>query len=237
MHFLVLEGTVPVRETLCYILLSFGIRGVPASTRQDGEEILARNPAIKGAIVDIDNKDVEGTEFIRKMAEDGHMPALQVIVHTAQSDKESVRRMLELGVAGYLLRPFDERTAAGKLRTILDRISDHGTQRRHIRVQPAADELIRVSFRLPDRQALFSGKIMDVSLGGMAIELFRLPEEQCLTAGTRIERLEMSLQNRQITPAGVVVACRGKGLAVRFEVLSVRDKPVLERYIFRRSSL
>jgi len=235
LNFLVFEDSEPVRESLCCTLLAFGIKGIPAATRAEAEGILARNPDIQGALVAIDNEDVGGAAFIKALAEGGKSPSCRIIVHTAQADKESVRRMLELGVVGYLLGPFEERSTPVKLRAILDRIAGQNAERKHVRVQPAPDELIRVSFRLPEQPILFAGKVIDISLGGMAVDLFRLPDGGGLEPGTLIERMEMSLLNKQIMPSGVVVACRAKALAVRFEPLSVRDKPVLERYIFRRS--
>jgi DNA-binding response OmpR family regulator len=236
-NFLVLEGSAAVRDSLCRILLSFGIKGIPASSRAEAKDILSRNTDIQGALVDIDNMDVGGAAFIQDMTGSCGAPPLKLIVHTAQTNKESVRRMLECGVVGYLLRPFEERSAAAKLKVIVDRVADHNAERKHIRVQPAPDELIRVCFRLSPQAGLLAGKVVDISLGGMAIDLFRMPEGEALAAGTRIDGFELNLLHRQLKPSGTVVACRGKTLAIRFEPLSVRDKPVLESYILQRSSL
>ncbi len=73
---------------------------------------------------------------------------MSVIVHTMQTSKDVVMRMVELGVAGYLLKPFDPDSAKAKLAAIFSKLATHNSQRRHIRIRPSPDELARVSFRI-----------------------------------------------------------------------------------------
>ena len=72
MVFLVVESALTVREALCYVLLSFGIRGVPAANREAALQAIASGTQIEGAIVDIDNKDVDGIALIQELRENEH---------------------------------------------------------------------------------------------------------------------------------------------------------------------
>ena len=147
MVFLVVESSPQVRESLCHVLLSFGVRGIPVADRAAAREALAGNDAIEGAIVDIDNLQVEGMQLITELKEDERRRGIPVIVHTVQSSKDTVMRMVQAGVAGYLLKPFVPETARAKLAAIFAKLATHNAQRRHIRVKPDPDELARVSFR------------------------------------------------------------------------------------------
>ncbi len=234
--FLVVESAEPARAGLCLALVPFGIKGIPVASRTEALEALKANRAIEGAIIDIDNREVEGIQLVNDLKAGADTRRIAVIVHTVQTRKEFVRKMVEVGVAGYLVKPFSAETAKGKLEAILSKLSTHNAARRHIRVTPDPDELTRVSFRLRGLAQLMSGRIVDISLGGMAIELFNPPADSLFTFGIPIARLDFALAGKALSPAGSVVVCRSRVLAVKFEAMSASDRQVLERYIFRRIS-
>jgi two-component system chemotaxis response regulator CheY len=234
--FLVVESAQTVREALCYSLLSFGIKGLPTSSRADALAAIKAQDGIEGAIIDIDNKDVEGIRLIEDLKAAENTRRIAIIVHTIQSRKEFVRKMVEVGVAGYLLKPFSPDATKAKLEAILSKLSTHNASRRHIRVSPDPDELARVSFRISGIKQLMSGRIVDVSLGGMAIDLFKPPVENIFTRGIPLARLDFVLDGKTLAPSGSVVVYKPRVLAVRFEAMNAADRQSLERYIFKRIS-
>ncbi len=236
MSILVVESSPATRESLCYTLLSLGVKGVPAATRAAAWEAIRTATDLEAAIVDVDNRDVEGTTLVEELRHGETTRGLAVIVHTVQSGKDFVMTMIESGVAGYLLKPYDSARAKEKLSAILSKLATHNSQRRHFRVRPDPDDLARAHFRLAPGAPLFSGRILDVSLGGMALELHVPPAEGLLQPGTRIARLEFALGGRGLAPAAAVVLARGKVLALRFESLAPADMKSLERYIFKKIS-
>jgi two-component system, chemotaxis family, chemotaxis protein CheY len=234
--FLVIESALPVRESLCYVLLSFGIKGIPVENRAAAMALLSKGEPVEGAIVDIDNKDVDGVAFVTEVKTAERTRGMTVIVHTVQTSKETVMRMVELGVAGYLLKPFNPESSHAKLAAIFSKLASHNSQRKHIRVKPDADELARVSFRAGSGSPLYSGRIVDISLGGLAMELFNPPTGEAFQAGSQLTRMEVVIGSRELTPSASVVMYKSKVLAVRFEILGPADKAALERYIFKSIS-
>jgi len=234
--FLVVENALAVRESLCYVLLSFGIRGIPAPDRNAALQALATGALVEGAIIDIDNKNVDGIALIQELREGEHTRGISIIVHTVQSSKDFVMRMVEMGVAGYLLKPFSPDTAKTKLAAVFSKLSTHNSQRRHIRVKPDPDDLARVSFRVSGSRQLYSGRIVDISLGGMAAELFNPPPAEMLTPGMPLARLQFALSGRELAPSASVVLYKSNVLALRFETLGPAEKKALERYIFKSIS-
>ncbi len=236
MKFLVVESLKSVRDSLCYILLSFGIKGIPIKNYKSAEEYFDNNQDITGLIVDIDNKDVEGIKLIEYLRGNNRMKDIKIIVHTIQSNKDFVIKMIELGVAGYLLKPFAEEQAYRKLENILNKLSNHHKDRKHIRVKPEADELLRLHFKLPGHEKLLSGKILDISMGGVAAELFNPPENKILTPGTSIPAINFVLSTRQLSPSGDIVLQKGNFIAIKFKNMGSKDKNNLARFIFKRIS-
>lgn len=236
MSILVVESSPSTRESLCYTLLSLGVKGIPAATRPAAWDAIRAAGDLEAAIVDIDNRDVDGAALVDELRGGEATRGLAVIVHTVQSGKDFVMSMIETGVAGYLLKPYDPARAKEKLSTILAKLATHNSQRRHFRVRPDPDDLARAHFRLAPGAPLFAGRILDVSLGGMAMELHAPPAEGLLQPGTRIARLEFALGGRSLAPQAAVVLARSRVLALRFESLVPADTKSLERYIFKKIS-
>ncbi len=236
MAFLVVESSPPVREALCYLLLSFGVKGIPAANRAAARAAIAAGQEIQGAIVDLDDGKVEGSQLLAELRADERTRGMPVIVHTVQASKDFVLKMMEAGIAGYLLKPFNQEAARSRLAGIIDRLADHNSQRRHIRVKPDPEELVRVHFRLPGFPTLYSGKLLDISMGGMATELLNPPATELLYPGVLIPKVQFSLGPRELSPSASVVVWKSKVLALRFETLALADKTALERYIFKQIS-
>lgn len=233
MVFLVVESAVQVRESLCHVLLSFGVRGVPVADRAAAMELVRKNATIEGAIIDIDNRAVDGTQLINDLRQTERTRGIPIIVHTVQTSKEAVMKMVEVGVAGYLIKPYSQDTARSKLAAIFSKLANHNAQRRHIRVKPDPDELARVSFRVAPPPQLVSGRIVDISLGGMAVELFNPPAAELLAPGAPLSRVTFTLPGKELNPSASVVLLKARVLALKFEALSPADASALERYIFK----
>jgi DNA-binding response OmpR family regulator len=235
-NYLVVESSLAIRESLCYVLLSFGIKGIPVENRQAALQVLDGGEPVEGVIVDIDNKDADGIQLVTELREGEKTRRLPVIAHTIQTSREAVMRMVDLGVAGCLLKPFTAEAARSKLAAVFSKLATHNSQRKHIRVKPDPQELVRVSFRVPPSSQLVSGRVVDISLGGMAAELFNLPPSLSLTPGTTLTGMEIFLSGKEIAPSSSVVLLKLNVLAVRFEILAPSDKKALERYIFKSIS-
>ena len=231
---LVVEGTPSVRESLCYVLLSLGTQGLPAANRQEALDTLKSHPDINVAIVDLDSKEVQGEALLRDLHESGKLSGLKVIAQSVQSSRELVVKMMEYGVAGYLLKPYQDKEIYDKLRRVLERCQVSNDRRRHIRVKPDPDELLRLHFKLPGNPSLISGKVIDISVGGVAIELLNPPEPGVLRPGLQIPEIQFILNRKQFAPPGKVVLFREKLLALHFDYLTVAEKTALARYVFKR---
>jgi DNA-binding response OmpR family regulator len=166
MDYLVAEAAANIRESLCYVLLSFGVKGVPVADKQEALKTLQNSKEIGGAIIDLDSKEVDGVNLIAELRAQESTQHLTVIAHTIQSSKELVDKMMEYGVIGYLLKPYAEKEIYLKLKKVLARGESHNSQRKHIRVRPDPNELLRLHFKLSGQSSLISGKVVDISVGG-----------------------------------------------------------------------
>jgi CheY-like chemotaxis protein len=234
MDYLVAEATQSIRESLCYVLLSLGIKGIPVSNKQEALETLQSREEVGGAIIDLDSREVDGVNLIAELRAKESTQHLSIIAHSVQSSKELVNKMMESGVIGYLLKPYNKKDASQKLKKVLARGQNHHTQRKHIRVRPDPDELLRLHFKLPGKTSLLSGKVVDISVGGVAVELFNPPSPGVLLPGTQIPNIQFTVNREAFSPPGKVILFKEQLLALRFDYLNSREKSALSKYVFKR---
>ncbi|MBN1799160.1 MAG: response regulator [Spirochaetales bacterium] len=234
MNSLVVESSPKIRDSLCYMLLSLGIKGIPCGNKDQALEAVSNlNEDVFSAIIDIDNKEAEGVELIKELKQNPKTIDIKIIVHTIQSNKEAVIKMLEMGIIGYLLKPYNETETYDKLNKIFNRLEGQ-EKRQHIRITPDPEDLLRVHFRITGYPHLISGKIVNLSMGGMALELFSPVEHELLTADTQISSINFTLGSKQISPPGVAVMRKDKYLALKFNAMSQNHNMILAKYIFKR---
>ena len=236
MSWLVLEGTQKTRDSLLTVLLSLGIQGVAASSAEHALQLVSSSRAVEGAVIDTDTPEIEGLELVKKLRSDPDTRRVSLVVHSAQSGRDFVTGMMQSGVVGYLLKPYDEGSATQKLQSILARLQHHAAERRHIRVRPDPNELLRLHFHLSGHKGLVSGRVLDISMGGVAAELYNAPASYLLQPGKPIRDIGLTIAGAQIVVAGELVNIKESFCAVRFNPLSPHQSRALSRYIYRHLS-
>lgn len=238
MNCLLLEGSPVVRDKLAHLLLPIGVKAIPVSTKAEAMEIVDKDSEITSAIIDVDSDEIDGLGLAKELRGNPKTQNIKVIINSNQTGRDFVAGLVELGIHGYLLKPNDQQKVSQKLNEIL--IS--GTpleheQRHHIRVSPDPGELLRMHFRLPGLKVLIAGKIRNISMGGVALELFNPPEEKALKPGRHIPKLQFNLGTNLLSPSGNVVIFKEKILAIRFDLLPTKDRENLASYIYKRISV
>jgi len=237
MNCIILEKIDEVREGLATVLLSMGIKGVPVASKDEALKAVREGSQVEGAILDVDNRELGGIELIKELKGKPETRNIKIIIHTVQSSREFVVQMVEMGIHGYILKPYNPPAAAKMLQDILISGGAQGKEyRQHIRVMPDPNELLRLHFKSPHLSQLITGKIRNISMGGVALELFNPPPETKLPKGQYIQKLQFTLTAKPLSPAGTIVLFKGNILAFRFESLSEEDRHNLARYIYKQLS-
>ncbi len=231
LQFLVAEASEVVRQQLCLALVAVGVRCLPAANVEEARSVLAEQH-VDAALLDMDNAEVGGEQLVDELQQRTANERVPTIAHVVRATRDSMARLMDKGLVGVLLKPFDPAQGQAKLEAIVKRLGGDSERRRHIRVRPDPGEVLRLHFRIGSHKGLISGRIVDISMGGVACELHNAPNEDLLRAGMRISSLNFVLASREYQPAARVAVRRASIAAFTFLSLTPEERAHLTRYVF-----
>jgi len=71
-------------------------------------------------VLDIIMPDLDGVEFLTNIRNSGFFQYIPVVLVSAEEDKELIEKCIELGINGYLKKPFNPNELETKIFTILE---------------------------------------------------------------------------------------------------------------------
>ena len=103
---LVVDDSHTVRRLVTQALEEAGVRVVTAENgRQALKRINEQRPDL--IISDLDMPEMNGIDFCKALRTDSDLSVIPLVIMSANSDRSMMRRLLSLGAAGYLVKPFN----------------------------------------------------------------------------------------------------------------------------------
>ncbi len=114
LHILVVEDEKFMRGLICRLLYELQTGKITdVDNGEDGIKMLAADaPHVDVILLDIEMPDMDGLEFLQLVRNsEGTLqdPNVPVIMLTGHSEDDQVKRALELGIQGYLLKPVSKK--------------------------------------------------------------------------------------------------------------------------------
>jgi DNA-binding response OmpR family regulator len=117
-HILIIDDNAMNRDMLSRRLERDDYEVLTASGGREGLDILARQD-VDLVLLDILMPDMDGYQVLRTMKEDEGTRRLPVIMLTAVSDVESVKRCIDLGADDYLIKPFNSVLLKSRIASVI----------------------------------------------------------------------------------------------------------------------
>jgi two-component system, chemotaxis family, chemotaxis protein CheY len=122
MRFLIIDDSITMRRIIANILARLGYPDVlHAANGREALDCLATEP-VDVVITDWYMPEMNGLDFVkilRTTPETAHIP---IVIVTANASSNDIRHALELGVKGYILKPFTVETMKDKIDTLMAQI-------------------------------------------------------------------------------------------------------------------
>ncbi|MFP4362531.1 MAG: hypothetical protein ACLFR1_01545 [Spirochaetia bacterium] len=140
----------------------------------------------------------------------------------------------ETGERKTLKKASSHEAVTGFIKKLAEKLPKTNDMRKHVRVKPDRNELMRVHYDDKKQKKKIIGKVIDISLGGFAAELLNVSDLSVIDTGTRINPITITMATGQIEPSGYIVNKRKRFVAVNFTSFVNKDRHSLARYIIQR---
>lgn len=118
MEILVVEDDEAIRELIVYTLGNAGYESSAASDGIEGlDQLKRRRPS--AVLLDVNMPRMDGFAMLEHMKADESMRDLPVLMLTAQSSPEDIRRGIRLGASDYIGKPFEPRQLLRRIQRML----------------------------------------------------------------------------------------------------------------------
>jgi DNA-binding response OmpR family regulator len=124
---LVVEDDIHIREILKHILETHGYR-VEEADRAEGVMPLLLKHAFAAAIIDIGLPGYDGLALCRAIRKNVQTAQLPIVICTASKKAKDVLAAKELGVSGYLLKPFKQEEVLERVAAAIEGTSESPEQ-------------------------------------------------------------------------------------------------------------
>ena len=101
---LVVDDSLMVRQQVSRALAGEGFSIVEACDGLDAQQKLAASPDVRLIVCDVNMPNMNGLEFLEKLAADG--VKTPVVMLTTEGQPDLIRKAKALGAKGWLVKPF-----------------------------------------------------------------------------------------------------------------------------------
>ncbi len=180
-------------------------------------------------VLDLDSDKYDGINTIKEIKIDHNI--IPIIVLTYKTGMEFARSMADIGVHGFVSKIEDFEMQITKTLDLLDSIKTKKKEnRKYIRVKPNENDRNEFTMHINGIERGYSGKIKDISLGGIAASLSKEVLDSLLYPGIMVN-IEFSLNKMTTFSSAKVVARRGNDIAVSFRDMPSATRKKISEYI------
>ncbi len=159
------------------------------------------------------------------------------VILSNKTDREFVQTLLLLNVEGLIPANLEIEEIYKRLDSILTKQgSANNNKREYERVVPRENDDISMSLSVPNSSIILTGKVLNISIGGIAFQLENKGESRWLDVGLVIESAQLKL-NRKLGITGIkIVAIKDNLVGGRFVKSTDFFYNLLGRYLLERIS-
>ena len=157
----------------------------------------------------------------------------KIFLHTIIREKDFIFEMLKSGISGIIYKPFRFNSFKKQFLASLEQSKMQPRQRKHIRIRPVPEEKAILTFRNPVTMKIVNGKILDISLGGVAIQTDNALHLQHIEVRQTIHHAKISINPMRLHSSLSVVVLKGNFIAFKYLIISNFDLTNLCDYIYR----
>lgn len=217
-----------------FFAVKFVNEGIEPYKTIDVDEIvpIVEEKDIDVLIIDLDSRHYNSYSTIKEIRT--MFNKVSIILLTNKTGMDFAKRLLELGVYGFVNKLDDIETQFKNTMGLLENLPyRHKEKRTHMRVKPAPYQHNSFVLKVPGLKDTYVGMVRDISLGGVAATLEVPSSDAILFKGKEVE-VDIELGFINIKSKAVVILKKGRDIALLFKDLKESLKKRISEYIISR---
>lgn len=115
---LVIDDNDAITVSVTFILRSMGYKVMAASDGEEGLKVFKmERPDV--ILLDYDLPKLHGSEVLKNVREHAELGETPVIMLTGNADEKIVKRLINMGVQNYILKPFEQKNLVAKVESVI----------------------------------------------------------------------------------------------------------------------
>lgn len=222
-------------ELVSNILFNKGIISIIIEKPEEVLDIL-QNKKIDFLFLDFDFSNNASFNLMEKLKSNEKYSSIYIIATSFNTNELFTNKLKKYDILYFIPKPFFEEQINDKINIIFEKLKDHFPERKHIRVKPSNDELMRMNIKLKNNKSL-TAKIIDISMGGASALLYNNYEDLELTQGNLIEHILFEANNKYIDVDAKLISKKVKFISFNFTHFYNNTNKDLAKYILKKISL
>ncbi len=238
MNVLIYTQSYYARKTFISALLPFGITLYHTEQSENLiNKIQQHLPEI--IVLDVIKEDFAAVfELVRKIknhpSEEAKKSAIILLIGSI--DKQAITSAIQVGVIGFIKSNETEDFVYKYIMNIYQKVRGIPPERKFVRVIIDPNDSIGIKFRSPVNSQLIIGRVKDISLGGLGVELVGTFPSDSITIGSVIKNMQFILDGKEIFIDGVVVAYQKNFCAFLFKDMTAEIRESISQFVFKKIS-
>jgi len=224
-----------LKDFLTLKFLSMGLEIYIGDSPKAVESILEKKG--KGYLfVRVDQLNSNWLQFLARLRQYKPDDSFNLLILSDKSDREFIQTLLLLNVTSLIPGNIEQEEIYKRLHKVLTSGDVGHEQRQFQRVTPRENDDISINLSVPNSSTIITGKIINLSIGGIAIQLSGTGEARWLGNGLVIESAQIRM-NGKIGMTGLkIVAIKDTIIAAKFMRPTEYFFNLLGRYLLERLS-
>ncbi len=224
-----------LKDMLTLKFLSLGLELYVGDTNKNVEEIMGK----KGAgflFLHVNQLSSSWLQFLARIRQYKRVEDYKLLILSDKSDREFIQTLLLLNVTALIPGNLDKNEIYKRVYKIVTSGDVQHEQREFQRVAPRETDEITMNLSVPNSSQIVTGKVINLSIGGVAMQLSNADDSRVLKVGQMVESAQMRLNGKIGVTALKIVAVKEIAIGVRFTHATDHFSNLLGRYLLDRLS-
>ncbi len=235
MYVIMVDIPEKLKDFLTLKFLSLGLELYVGETNKNVEKIMEK----KGAgflFLHVNQLNSPWLQFIARIRQYKREEDYKLIILSDKSDRDFIQTLLLINVTGLIPGKLEKEVIYTRLHKIVNSGDIQHEQREFQRVAPRETDEITMNLSVPNSSQIITGTVINLSIGGVAMQLANINDSRMLKAGQVIASTQMRL-NGKVGITGIkIMAVKENAIGVRFNHPSDHFSNLLGRYLLERLS-